>query len=354
MKRRREGRYSGCMMSIYGRIVPAPGSIRGQAAELSRAARTRLSWFEFYSKHGCNARLTCRRFGISPQTFYRWKRRYDPRNLLSLEAHSSRPKHVRKPSWSSDVVEAVHSLRRKYPRWGKLKLQILLQREGRAVSVSMVGRILKRLRERGELTEPGACHAGRRGKRRRPRPYAVRKPWDVIPRAPGEIVQIDTLDVRPLPGIGLKHFTAKDVFTRWDVLGVSRRATSTAARNFLESALKRFPFRVKAIQVDGGSEFKAVFERACQDRGIPLYELPPRSPKLNAHVERSQRCHTEEFYECYDLSWTVTSLNEDLLEWERVYNTIRPHQSLNGCTPLEFLTAWRISHNQQEELSPRY
>ena len=28
--------------------------------------------------------------------------------------------------------------------------------------------------------------------------------------------------------------------------------------------------------------------------------LPPRSPKLNGHVERGQRTHTEEFYELYD------------------------------------------------------
>ena len=54
---------------------------------------------------------------------------------------------------------------------------------------------------------------------------------------------------------------------------------------------------VRAIQVDGGSEFQAVFEEACQARGIPLFVLPPRSPKLNECVERAQRTHTEEFYE---------------------------------------------------------
>ncbi len=57
------------------------------------------------------------------------------------------------------------------------------------------------------------------------------------------------------------------------------------------------PFKIKAIQVDGGSEFMAQFEEACQQRRIRLFVLPPRSPKLNGSVERAQRTHTEEFYE---------------------------------------------------------
>ncbi len=89
--------------------------------------------------------------------------------------------------------------------------------------------------------------------------------------------------------------------------------------------------------MDGGSEFQAVFEQACQDLGIKLFVLPPRSPKLNGHVERAQRTHTEEFYELYDGDLEIPALNEALQEWERVYNTIRPHQSLDGRTPAEYL-----------------
>ena len=36
------------------------------------------------------------------------------------------------------------------------------------------------------------------------------------------------------------------------------------------------PLPVEAIQVDGGSEFKAEFEQACQAKAIRLYELPPK------------------------------------------------------------------------------
>ena len=97
------------------------------------------------------------------------------------------------------------------------------------------------------------------------------------------------------------------------------------------------PFPVRAIQADGGSEFQAAFEAECQRRQIRLFVLPPHSPKLNGHVERAQRTHTEEFYEIWDLTWTVAELTPHLLAWERVYNTVRPHQSLAYRTPQQFL-----------------
>ena len=85
------------------------------------------------------------------------------------------------------------------------------------------------------------------------------------------------------------------------------------------------------------SEFQDTFEIECQRRGIKLFVLLPRSPKLNGHVERAQRTHTEEFYEVTDTSFDILELNQALLEWEKVYNTIRPHQALKYLTPLEFL-----------------
>ena len=162
----------------------------------------------------------------------------------------------------------------------------------------MVGRILTSLKARGVLREPPANGISAR-KRQRARPYAVRKPKQYQAKEPGDLVQVDTLDVRPLPGVVLKHFTARDVVSRWDVVEVHTRATATTAKAFLDALQARLPFPLKAIQVDGGSEFQASFEQACQQRGVHLFVLPPRSPKLNGHVERAQRTHTEEFYEVH-------------------------------------------------------
>ena len=74
----------------------------------------------------------------------------------------------------------------------------------------------------------------------------------------------------------------------------SEASTAGTAGQFLGRLLERTPFGVKAIQVDGGSEFQAGFERACAERGVRLFVLPSHSPKLNGHVERAQRTHKEE------------------------------------------------------------
>lgn len=172
---------------------------------------------------------------------------------------------------------------------------------------------------------------------------------------PGDIVQVDTLDVRPIPGTILKQFTARDMVSRWDVAEVFSRATATTASRFLDRLLKRMPFAVRAIQVDGGSEFMAEFETACHERGIHLFVLPPRSPKLNGHVERAQRTHTEEFWEVTEVGWTVAELQPELRAWETVYNTVRPHQSLDYQTPAQFLDGfvWNESGlDQQGQSSP--
>lgn len=66
-----------------------------------------------------------------------------------------------------------------------------------------------------------------------------------------------------------------------------------------------------------------------------MFLLPPRSPKLNGHVERAQRTHTEEFYDYYMGELDLKSVNEALVEWEIFYNTVRPHRSLDLRTPLE-------------------
>jgi transposase InsO family protein len=248
------------------------------------------------------------------------------------------------------LVQAVLHLGETYPRWGKDKLVVLLKRQGLVVSTSRVGRILVYLKKHGRLIEPSPTAVSSR--RRRPvRPYAVRKPKDYEAHCPGDLVQLDTLDLRPLPGIILKQFTARDVISRWDVLEAHSRATAQLASEFILTLKKRMPFPIRAFQVDGGSEFYAAFEEACQRLGIRLFVLPPKSPKLNGAVERANRTHTEEFYEVTECSWTVEELNQELLEWEKIYNTIRPHQSLGYLTPLQFLQQQGIIPDNNPSLS---
>jgi transposase InsO family protein len=180
-------------------------------------------------------------------------------------------------------------LRLQFPRWGKDKLAVLLRRQQLSVSTSMVGRILVQLQRQGRLMEP--ARSGVPGSRRalRPRPFAVRKPKQYAVFAHGDLVEVDTLDVRPVPGVVFKQFTARDVISRWDVIQAHTRATAQSATQFLDTLQHRMPFPIRAVQVDGGSEFAAEFEQACQQRGLHLFVLPPRSPKLNGAVERANR-----------------------------------------------------------------
>ena len=140
-----------------------------------------------------------------------------------------------------------------------------------------------------------------------------------------------------MPGVMFQQFTARDVISRWDVIQAHGRATAASATEFPETLLHRMPFPLRALQVDGGSEFAAQFEQACQQRGLRLFVLPPRSPKLNGAVERANRTHSEEFYQVTPCSLQMNKLNRELRQWERIYNTVRPHQSLGYLTPHQFL-----------------
>jgi transposase InsO family protein len=237
-------------------------------------------------------------------------------------------------------------LRLQFPRWGKDKLAVLLRRQQIAISTSMLGRILLHLQRQGRLLEPP--RTGVPGSRRalRPRPYAVRKPKQYAVSQPGDLVQVDTLEVRPVPGVVFKQFTARDVVSRWDVIQAHTHATASAAAEFLDPLQHRMPFPIRAVQVDGGSEFAAEFEQACQQRGLHLFVLPPRSPKLNGAVERANRTHTEEFYQVTPCSLEMKKLNRELRHWEKIYNTVRPRQSLGYLTPHQFLL--QISSQRKE------
>jgi putative transposase len=241
----------------------------------SRTAQTRLQWMLFYLFNGHNAARTCRHFGISRQTFYRWLRRFDRHDLTTLEERSHRPRNTRQPTWTAALAERVLALRKQYPCWGKDKLAVLLAREQLLVSVSMVGRILSALQRTGALHEPPKPAVLLRQHRKlRKRPWAVRKPkyWPV--EHPGDLVEIDTKEIRMRRGVVLKHFSAPDVVSRWDVVEVHRRATSLAAARFLDTLLECFPFPVRALQVDGGSEFAAEFRASLSPKTAPAVRAP--------------------------------------------------------------------------------
>jgi len=89
-----------------------------------------------------------------PQTFYRWKKRYSVQHLDTLQERSHRPRRVRQLEYSPELIAAVRALREQHPRWGKDKLIVLLHNDSYSTSTATVGRILRRLQERGIPHEP--------------------------------------------------------------------------------------------------------------------------------------------------------------------------------------------------------
>ena len=312
---------------------------RTTAEPVSDEARAREGalrlWREFQAL-GLRGQVAAEVIGIPRSTLYRWARRRREVGIPGLEPRSRAPHRRRTPQWDPQLVTAIEDLRRQPPWFGKDKLAPLLRQRGWMVSTSTIGRILADLKRRGVLKEPprpGVASA----KRRVRRPYAVRTPRDYRPKAPGDLLHLDTTDLRPLPGVVLKHFSARDVVSRWDTLLIASRATANTATRILDALQTRCPFPVRAIQVDNGSEFQADFETACRDRGIRLFTTPPHSPKLNAFAERAHRTHKEEFYAFYDGDWTVQDITPALRDHELYYNTHRPHQSLGYHSPMEYI-----------------
>ncbi len=341
-KRNRRRMHQGGMGGGFTVVRRVPVRVqRGlpQAPTLSAEAHYRLRYLEHAAR--ASVREASLVFGVPVATIYRWRTRYNPKDLTSLECRSRRPKRTCQATWTATQEQAVRDLRQQYPRMGKDKLHHLLKAAEMRLSASMIGRILGSLRRRLLLREP---HAVRVRTARPPRPYATRVPKDKRqPTEPGALIQLDTMHLRPLPGVERRQFTAIDVVTRCAVVGVRATASAGTATAFLAELVARMPVPIQAIQVDGGSEFMAGFERACEARGIALYVLPPRSPKLNGRVERLNGTARREFWECYEGELDLPTVRDALQAWEETYNTIRPHQALGYDTPAAFLRSRKFS-----------
>jgi transposase InsO family protein len=258
---------------------------------------------------------------------------------------------TRKTTWTTQLVQAVEEWRLEEPTWGKAKIVVKLREQGYTASEATVGRILAHLVKRGAIEPvPALRKAAKTRKWTAKRRWAERLPKCAKATKPGQIVQLDTVYVTLAPGRHVKHFTAYDPVAKWTVAKAYNRATAASAAMFLDKLTVDMPFKVDAIQVDGGSEFMAEFEDACQQRAIQLFLLPPRSPELNGAVERcNSSCY--EFYAVYDLPTRLDDLNPLIDAFQHRYNTYRPHGALGGKTPKQYLAARQVNETTVSHMS---
>ena len=326
-------------MQVFGlpRHVIRTGSLASRIAAKSSSneaamRRELVCRWRQAMREGLTAAQAAQAVGASRASLFRWEKEPQPK--------SRRPHCLRRPAWSPALLQGVEELRADNPMWGKRKLAWLLKREGVAVSISTIGRILRSLMQRGVVTPVPTLRRKPGGRRFRiigSDRHARRLPKGLKPSRPGEMVQVDTVFVSLAPGQAHKHFTAYDPVAKWTVAGVASRATANLAAGFLDKLLAEMPFKVSGIQVDGGSEFMADFEKACQTKKLDLFVLPPKRPQLNGAVERCNGAWRYEFYAAYDLPHRLDRLQPFVDAFAHRYNHHRPHDALDGLTPAEYL-----------------
>lgn len=342
-----KGRYASVSMRAEKAILPGVTRLARLPAEPTETAARRLKVMQWHQGHGSRVRLTARHFGFSADTVSRWARGYAAAGLAGLEPSSRRPKRVRQPTSPPEVVVRIQELREQYPRWGREKLRVLLEREGVRVSPKSIDRVIARLKARGALREAIATRRKRVLRGDRPR-----RPRDLVVDRPGALVQVDTKQLSLGGGKALYCFGAVDCFTRKRVLGVAKSLSSQHGSDFLRRVLSEFPFPVMAIQSDGGSEFLGAFRQTAAELQLPHYFNRPNYPQGNGQIERSFRTDEDEFYQVEELPVDLGGLETALLAWNRVYEQVRPNQALGYKTPEEFYQEWlSIHHNAEEVLS---
>lgn len=279
---------------------------------------------------------TCQEtIGISRSTYYRQRTR-----LIELTKGilppSKKPKSLRKPQWGESEMQLTLRLRRENPTYGKAKIAVILKRDhGIQFSESTVGRILKHLMNKGLIQKSlSAPH-----KKRKYRFKGHAQPWKYSMKAtkPGQMVQLDHMSAYQ-NGCPVKHFQAWDPTSKFIHAHLYDNAKSRSAKKFLENLIQVAPFPIESVQVDGGSEFMKEFEEACAEKSIQLFVLPPKRPQWNGGVERGNRTFREEFYARKDLmADSIQGLRAELSKSLHKYNSYRPHFSLEGLTPLQYI-----------------
>ena len=302
---------------------------------MTNAERTRLvAWRFKVLQHGGaaprNVAHTCRHFGVSRKTYYKWKRRYDEHREAGL---CDRPRipHRSPRSTPPAVVSKILYLRQTY-HFGPRRIADYLKRfHAITLAMSSVHRIL--------------CRHGLRWlpANQKHRSHGVR--WIRYEKAqPGHRLQLDVKFLERIPGTQkrLYQFTAIDDCTRLRVLKVYDACNQRTAIQFVNDVVRRLPFRIHVIQTDNGAEFQSQFHWHVEGLDIRHAYIRPRTPHLTGKVERSHRVDDEEFYQLLDrdgITDDIHLFNEKLREWEDYYNYHRPHGGLDGQTPYERLLA---------------
>lgn len=296
-------------------------------------ATERERWLKLHLEDGLNISALARKSGFSRDTLHRWKREYQKSGLEGLK-EKSRAHHSHPHTTSSEIVEKIRSIRAAH-NFCAAKIKMRLAKEGVAMSVRGVHRVLKR---------EGMVRTRRR--------FPHKDTW--LPKAtmPGELVEVDVAYMRKYKGKWLYQFTAIDSCTRWRFLKIYKEQYVITALDFLRKLVEAAPFAISGIKTDNGAIFTNryngyyrsnrpfprmhAFTRLCRRYGMTHYLIDPGKPAQNGKVERSHRTDRDEFWNRVRFR-SLEELKRKQSTYVDWYNNEREHLGIGGKTPVELL-----------------
>jgi putative transposase len=300
------------------------------------AVEERIAMFRDYETGAFTVTDLCRRYEVSRETFYVWKRRRDAGNEWWFEERSRAPEHCPQATPQAQVAQIV-AMRKRFPRFGARKVLSKLVEERPQVdwpAASTIGDILKR---------EGLIVA--RDRRRRPVPMG-----EIVAGAsePNGEWSIDFKGwFRTRDGERCDPLTVEDTASRYLVETRIVEPTWAGVRLALERVFAEVGLP-EAIRSDNGSPFGSTGAGGLSSLSVwwlklgiaPRY-IPPSSPQDNGRHERMHRTLKEET--ARPPAATVREQQARFDTFRRHYNEERPHEALGQTPPAKH---WRAPSRQ--------
>ncbi len=213
--------------------------------------------------------------------------------------------HKRRSPGRRRVMQLIEKLTirmaRENARWGYTRIQGALHNVGHRVGRTTIANILKRI---------GIDPAPERGKRMAWSQF-LKSHWDVL--AAADFFTVEVWGVRGLVGI---------------TPGPSEAWMMQVGRN-LTDPLDGFLAEKRLLILDRDSKYSPAFRDLLEDAGVQIVRLPPRSPNLNAYVERFVRSIKDECLSRVIL-FGERSLRKATREYAAHYHRERNHQGIDN------------------------
>jgi putative transposase len=223
------------------------------------------------------------------------------------------------------VIDALRAVVEKRPRWGFWKCFDRLRLDGQPWNHKHVRRVYRAMR----LNLP------RRTKRRVP--HRLRQPLQA-PRVLNGTWALDFMHDSLYGGRAIRILNVIDEGNR-EALAIEVGTSMPSARvvRVLEQ-LVEIHGRPAALRCDNGPEFTAgAFSDWCEEQKIDVRYIQPGKPDQNAYIERFNRTYRGDVLDSW-LVGSVAELQDISDDWLEDYNVNRPHDSLGGVPPAQFLS----------------